>query len=924
MGDSEAATRPNRGERNPPRPVRAWMRRSLAALLLTGLAALVFSLVADRRALDPDEINWITAGNNYFQNLGDTAGDAPIPDPASPWGNASPPIAKYAIGASLAVHGEARPELTEFWDFDRKAEDPEEIAQLVPESRLTAARRTSVVFGVLTCLAIALLVGSIWGLGTGLVAGLLTIASPVSLDAFTAVTDSAAWLCMLTVTSCAALWFHRCLRSRAPWRKTLTAALALGILSGLTAGIRLAGLLTPLLMLSPIALWMMRGDRRHLSRTAIASAAMLVTFLVLAIAPNPHLHSAPFQRLDEMLRSEAHLSQRQIQDQPDRALDSIPERVAALVPAILFQGDPFFGHLSLPLGALFLLVGLIILARRLVPGSNREEAIVPIALLVAAAAATLALVRLERAVNYFPVAMAALPISAAGMKLALLFALRLSNKDTAESSPKERPTLVPTARESALPVAPTRTLQEAYAEARIPRHFLDSPIKYLFLTGLIAIFILAAVNLHGSLSGTRRFDYNVVLITVDGLRADRLSCLGQERGLTPNIDELARRGMLYERTFAPSTSKDAGLASVLTGLSPFVHGVGHDDATQDPLGTELTTLPEVLKDKGYETHAIVARPGLQERSFDQGYEALDFEVVVPEEMANWETARAIDAAVTDRAIVWLREERRRFRIGGERFFLHLGFSTPSYLGEHPGDAIGEAVEGAPPSSYDDIDITAINQELLATIRDPEEWYAQAVRAVDFEVRRVLEVLDDCRLHENTLVILVSTAGEAMPSQDASILPLSSVRIPLVIACPNDFQLSHRASGLARPIDIAPTVLHYLGISDPVGFPGRSLRQEAPSNPLITITGPDEKTAFKVTDGRYSLWLPSWTAPKESRLYDLLLDPDEQHDVRPEKRTEADRLLQRLAQQLRIESELASRYRSNEDLVEIMIRLREDG
>src|SRR6202045_3964868 len=96
--------------------------------------------------------------------------------------------------------------------------------------------------------------------------------------------------------------------------------------------------------------------------------------------------------------------------------------------------------------------------------------------------------------------------------------------------------------------------------------------------------------------------FNIILITLDTTRADRMGFLGSKLGLTPNLDELARRGVVFTQAFAVVPLTTASHATILTGTFPEVSGVNDFGK---PLPSDIPYLPELLRKRGYHTAAFV-------------------------------------------------------------------------------------------------------------------------------------------------------------------------------------------------------------------------------------------------------------------------------------------------------------------------------
>ncbi|HEY7697786.1 MAG TPA: sulfatase, partial [Vicinamibacteria bacterium] len=243
----------------------------------------------------------------------------------------------------------------------------------------------------------------------------------------------------------------------------------------------------------------------------------------------------------------------------------------------------------------------------------------------------------------------------------------------------------------------------------------------------IAGSVLAAFTLAGAVFGawllTRDAGptgWNVVLVSVDTLRADHLSCYGATELQTPNMDRLASEGVLFENvsTVAPTTLPSH--ASLLTGLTPLVHGV-HDNVGfyLDP---RFPTLAAHLKSRGYETGAFIGAFVLDSRfGLDRGFDVYDDDVEGGEEDPSGFVAQRPGDEVLDSALSWL-----RLRTDSKHpFFAFLHFYDPH------------------------------------TPYEPKEGYRGEVAHVDSLVGRLLSFLDERGLSEGTLVALTADHGESL-------------------------------------------------------------------------------------------------------------------------------------------------------------------
>src|SRR5574341_100625 len=182
---------------------------------------------------------------------------------------------------------------------------------------------------------------------------------------------------------------------------------------------------------------------------------------------------------------------------------------------------------------------------------------------------------------------------------------------------------------------------------------------------------------------------NVLLITIDTLRADRLGCYGYSRGTSPHIDRLAERGALFERAYTTLPRTTQSIATLLTGRYPKSHGARGLFSTLSPVNR---TIAEILKDQGYETAAFVSnlflRPG---QGFEQGFDLYQN----PQERWDGNSAGQVSAE----ALTWLKG-----RPGDRPFFLWVHYLDPhwTYRPMPPFDRVFDPEFREPFTLYQDL------------------------------------------------------------------------------------------------------------------------------------------------------------------------------------------------------------------------------
>jgi arylsulfatase A-like enzyme/tetratricopeptide (TPR) repeat protein len=346
---------------------------------------------------------------------------------------------------------------------------------------------------------------------------------------------------------------------------------------------------------------------------------------------------------------------------------------------------------------------------------------------------------------------------------------------------------------------------------------------------------------------------NVLLISIDTLRADHLGCYGHPAIKTPNIDRIAAAGTLFEACTTPAPITLPAHTSIMTGTYPFTHGAR--DNARFHVHEQNLTLAEVLRDAGFATAAQVGAYVLnREFGLDQGFDT--YEDVATARRA-WLAATDPTAserradAVAAGAGRWLREH------ANETFFLFVHFFDPHAAYD-------------PPARF------------AAQYGDP---YLGEIAYVDEQVGRLLDVLDEHDLARRTLVVLTADHGEGLDEHGeethAHYVYDATLAVPLIFRCAGVIPAGLRIDAPVRLIDVAPTVLALLGLPPLPDADGTSLL------PLFSNagTGPARPAYSETFYPKYSLgysaWYRAWrrdgwkyihgTAPE---LYRVSSDPGE--------------------------------------------------
>ncbi|MGD2295167.1 MAG: sulfatase-like hydrolase/transferase [Candidatus Aminicenantes bacterium] len=288
---------------------------------------------------------------------------------------------------------------------------------------------------------------------------------------------------------------------------------------------------------------------------------------------------------------------------------------------------------------------------------------------------------------------------------------------------------------------------------------------------------------------SEREDLNLLLITVDTLRPDRLGCYSTAHLKTPQMDALAERGVVFDRAFAHNPLTLPSHVNILLGKTPLYHGV-HENSHAVVLD-QFLTMAEFFKDKGYSTGAFVGAFPLDSRyGLDQGFDIYD-ESYPSKSTNTFAFPERKASAVVGSALSWLNDQKGKWFL-----WIHLWDPHAPYL---------------PPEPF------------LTQFKD--DLYSGEVAYVDSELAKVFGFLDEEGLVEKTLVVLTGDHGEALGEHGEDTHGYfaynSTLWVPLIFAGPEI--TSRRVDLYVSHIDIFPTVCQVLGYEEPEGLQGKSLR-----------------------------------------------------------------------------------------------------
>lgn len=365
---------------------------------------------------------------------------------------------------------------------------------------------------------------------------------------------------------------------------------------------------------------------------------------------------------------------------------------------------------------------------------------------------------------------------------------------------------------------------------------------------------------------TRSGKPNVVLITLDTVRADALNAYGQALPSSPEIERIGREGVVFDRAFTSAPSTLPSHASILTARYPFANGVRSNAGYVLP--QENVTLAEVLRQNGYATGAEIAAPVIARstglaQGFDHYRDPASSDVALIE-------FRGRDAG-GDRRVTQIPERDAADINRFGRSFIRENRARPFFLWLHYFDAHQHYV---PRPEY--------------AKRLPDSPYHAEIRFVDDRIREVMATLAENDLQNDTIVVIVADHGEGLgehhEDEHSYLVYDTTVRVPLIFWAPALLPAGTRIPAVVRTVDIAPTILDLLELPPLDGVQGASLL------PLIRNPAEDpDRTAYgetiesALTFGGAALryvrrgpW--KYIHKVEPELYDVVNDPGERTNL----------------------------------------------
>ncbi len=370
---------------------------------------------------------------------------------------------------------------------------------------------------------------------------------------------------------------------------------------------------------------------------------------------------------------------------------------------------------------------------------------------------------------------------------------------------------------------------------------------------------------------------NIVLITVDTTRADRMGFLGSKSGLTPNLDALAKQSVVFTRAYSQVPLTTPSHATILTGTYPQFHQVNNFGV---PLREDLPYAPAILKDHGYQTAAFVGSIILDPSEkfapgFDRGFDTYDAGFYQGDPGADrYHTSERRAGVVVAHALAWVAKHPR----GPYFIWVHLYDPHDPY---------------EPPEPY--------KSQYKSAPYDGEIAYT------DSALGKLLSQLRVRGLYKNSVIAIMADHGEALGAHGEDFhgyfLYDETIRVPLVVKLPGERSAGERVESRVGLVDVLPTILQAVGIAPAAEMQGESLlgmMKASPADKAAATETPRDRPAYAETDYPRSAfrWSPIRSlrtgkylfieAPRRE-LYDEAADAKAEHNQAAESKAVADTL-----------------------------------
>jgi arylsulfatase A-like enzyme len=402
------------------------------------------------------------------------------------------------------------------------------------------------------------------------------------------------------------------------------------------------------------------------------------------------------------------------------------------------------------------------------------------------------------------------------------------------------------------------------------------------LLGLL-LLLLASSGLFGC--GPSDDRWNLILISIDSLRADHLGSYGYRRKTSPSIDAFAKEAVLFENAIAQSPWTLPSHASLLTSLYARTHGA--DEATHS-IASETSTLASMLQDAGYRTHAIVSGTFMWARfGFNIGFDTYDDSLIQEAFKENHEATTTPRVHARIQSV--LDDAPQPFFLFAHYWDVHYDYIPP-----HPFNRRFDRKYSGEMTSNQFIKNPAIHKDMdRRDLRHLVALYDGEIAWVDSYIGKLIADLKRRNLYDRTIIVITADHGDEFFEHGEKghqhSLYQELLHVPLIVRVPQA-EGGRRIAERVELIDVMPTLLNLLDVAAPAGMQGRSFA------PLLAGENWEERPRFSETtmasknrDSKKRV--DSWAIYRgqhklivfaENRypieLYDLVRDPGEKEPL----------------------------------------------
>lgn len=308
----------------------------------------------------------------------------------------------------------------------------------------------------------------------------------------------------------------------------------------------------------------------------------------------------------------------------------------------------------------------------------------------------------------------------------------------------------------------------------------------------------------------------IIILDIDTLRADHLSCYGYERDTSPNIDALSRESVLFEWAFGPAPNTLPSQTTILSSLHPTVHGAFSEE---DRVPEEVTTLAEVLNDAGFRTAAFTDG-GFMSKMFglSQGFELYD-------------GRRGGLERTGDKILQWVRQHaQENFLLLVHTYDVHAPYDPPEPFKSRYTDGLEAPTPGFEPTIEKLLEVRKSHFTPNPTPLPPNDLafsvarYDGGIRYVDNWIGIFVDELKTLGLLDRATLVVLSDHGEEFQEHGSvghEKIYSTVTHIPMIFRFPGG-NVRQRIDKVVSAVDVMPTLLDVAGVAPPPSVQGRSL------------------------------------------------------------------------------------------------------